>query len=460
MGAVKKILCLGDFHLGARPRRVPTGVDARTVSVAAAWKRAVDLALRDGIGLVLLSGDLVDRANHYWEAFGPLGDGLRRLADAGVEVCAVAGNHDFDVLRRLAEVVGGERFHLLGDGGRWERFTWRDRQDGRALLHVEGWSFPARDVEDDPLALHDLPAPEEPAPRLGLVHGDLDTSPSTNAPLTRAGLEACAGGAIDAWVLGHLHQPRIVDLAGGRWALYPGSLQPRDWTEEGEHGAWTLEIDPAGRLDPPEPVPLATVRWETVEVDVTGAGSADEVSARAAAELRSAAEDLSAFGPGAPERLLLRVELTGRSAVPRPMLDEIAGEIAGGEGFAAGDGEARVADVAVRTRPEIDLADVARGDGPPALLADLLLTLEGGGGRSGEAAEVESGLRDLLGRIARRAEEVNALRQYAVLGDPPPSPEARREHLSGAAWSLLEAFLAQKPGGPARSTGTRAEADR
>lgn len=460
MSVANKILCLGDFHLGARPRRVPSGVDARAVSVAAAWKRAVDLALRDRVGLVLLSGDLVDRANHYWEAFGPLGDGLRRLADAGVEVCAVAGNHDFDVLRRLADVVGGERFHLLGDGGRWERFTWRDRQDGdgRALLHVEGWSFPARDVEEDPLALHDLAPPEEPAPRLGLVHGDLDASPSTNAPLTRAGLEACAGGAVDAWVLGHLHQPRVVDLAGGRWALYPGSLQPRDWTEEGEHGAWTLELDPSGRLDRPALVPLATVRWETVEIDVTGAGGADEVSARAAAELRAAAEELGASGPGAPERLLLRVELTGRSAVPRPVLDSLSEEIAAGEGFAAGDGEARVADVAVRTRPEIDLGDVARGDGPPALLADLLLTLEGGGGRAGGGAEIEVGLRELLGRIGRRADEVHALRPYAVLGDPPPSPEAQREHLVGAAWSLLEAFLAQKP--DERSTGPTAEAAR
>lgn len=458
MGAATKILCLGDFHLGVRPRRVPPGVDVRAVSVTAAWKRAVDLALRDGVGLVLLAGDLVDRANHYWEAFGPLGDGLRRLADAGVEVCAVAGNHDFDVLRRLTEVVGGERFHLLGDGGRWERFTWRDRRDGagQALLHVDGWSFPARDVTDDPLARYDLDPPSEAAPRLGLVHGDLDTSPSTNAPLTRAGLEACAGGAVDAWVLGHLHQPRLVDLAGGRWALYPGSLQPRDWTEEGEHGAWTIELDPSGggHLGRPALAPLATVRWETVEVGLTGAADAEEVSAWAAAELRAAAEELGDSGPGAPEQLLLRVELTGRSAVPRPVLDQVAGEIAAGARLAAGDGEARVAGVTVATRPAIDLADVARGDGPPALLADLLLALSGDGGRGN--AEIETSLRELLGRIGRRVEEVRAQRWYAVLGDPPPSPEAQREHLAGAAWSLLEAFLAQKPDRAGRTAERKA----
>jgi DNA repair protein SbcD/Mre11 len=440
MATARKILCLGDFHLGARPRRLPSGVDPRAVSVAAAWGRAVEHVLEAGVGLVLLSGDLVDRANRYWEAFGPLGDGLRRLAEAGVEVCAVAGNHDFDVLRRLSEVVGGERFHLLGDRGRWERWTWRE-EDGTALLHVEGWSFPARDVTDDPLAAHDLAAPEgadRPAPRVGLLHGDLDASPSTNAPLTRAGLEACAGGGFDAWVLGHLHHPRLLELIAGRWALYPGSLQPRDWTEEGPHGAWIVELAD-GRLGEPEPMPLATVRWETVEADLTGAEDADEAAARAATALREAAEELGESGPGAPEWLLLRLELTGRCAVPRHALERAAEEIVAGAGFAAGDGRARVSAVTVATRPAVDLADVARGDGPPALLADLLLRLEGGGGHDPETA-------DLLARIGRRIEEVHALLPYAALGDSLPEPETRREHLEAAARSLLEGFLAQKAG--------------
>jgi hypothetical protein len=278
---------------------------------------------------------------------------------------------------------------------------------------------------------------------VGLLHGDLDASPSTNAPLTRAGLEACADGGLDAWVLGHLHHPRLLELAGGRWALYPGSLQPRDWTEEGPHGAWIVELADR-RLGRPEPVPLATVRWETVEADLSGAEDVDEAAARAAVALREAADELGESGPGAPEWLLLRLELTGRCAVPRHALERAAEEIVSGEGFAAGDGQARVAQVVVATRPAVDLVDVARGDGPPALLADLLLRLEGGGTPDPETAD----LLDLLARVGRRVEEVHALRPYAALGDSLPDPEARREHLTGhleaAARSLLEGFLSQK----------------
>ena len=444
----RKILCLGDFHLGVEPRRLPEGGDRRALSVAAAWARAVDHALREGIGLVLLSGDLVDRANRLWEALGPLEDGVGRLTEAGVEVCAVAGNHDFDVLDRLTGAVTGDRFHFLGRGGRWERFTWKD-EGGAAILHVDGWSFPEQNVSSDPLADHDLEPPADGAPRLGLVHGDLDaTVSSTNAPLTRGGLEACAGGALQGWVLGHLHQPRRIDLAGGRWALYPGSLQPRDWTEEGEHGAWVVEVE-EGRLSHPRSVPLATVRWETLEIDLTGAADDDAVEGRIASELRDAARELGATGPGAPERLVFRLELTGRTAVSRRELEAIGERIAEGIDLAAGDARARVAEVRVRTRPPIDLADLARGDGPPAMLAELLLGLEAG--------EVDPGLGR---RIDRRIEEVRGMRQYAGLDDrndrrdrEQDSDEgaAPREHLTAAAWSLLEALLDQKrsPGGEA-----------
>jgi hypothetical protein len=103
-----------------------------------------------------------------------------------------------------------------------------------------------------------------------------------------------------------------------------------------------------------------------------------------------------------------------------------------------------VAQVVVATRPAVDLVDVARGDGPPALLADLLLWLEGGGPPDPETAD----RLDLLARVGRRVEEVHALRPYAALGDSLPDPEARREHLTGhleaAARSLLEGFLSQK----------------
>lgn len=426
------ILCLGDLHLGVRPSRVPADADPAVVSVAEVWRRAVERALREGVGLVLLSGDVVDRANRYFEAFGPLEAGLGRLAEAGVEVCAVAGNHDFDVLPRLADAVGSERFHLLGEGGRWERFTWRDR-DGQARLHVDGWSFPDRDVRHDPSEDHALDRPEDDAPVLGLLHGDLDQASSTNAPLARAGLERAR---VDAWVLGHLHSPRVIELAGGRWALYPGSPQPLDPTEEGVHGGWTVELE-AGRPARPKPLGLATVRWERLEVDLAGAADAEEAEARIARAVREGAGSLEEDGPGV-EWLCLRLALTGRTAAHR-RLPELARRLEEETPLEVTTraGRARVVEVACATRPAPELGALAEGEDPVALLASRLLALEGGGGDG-----------ELLRRVEERLRDVYDQRAYLPLGGRDElDGETVRRHAAAGAADLLDALLAGKAGG-------------
>lgn len=446
----RKILCLGDLHLGVRPSRVPDEIHRDSASVGRVWRRAVDLALREQAGLVLLSGDVVDRANRYFEAFGPLEEGLGRLADAGIDTVAVAGNHDFDVLPRLAGTVSGRRFRLLGEGGRWERFTWTGASD-RPLLHVDGWSFPARDVTEDPVSAYDLPEPADDAPVLGLVHGDLGQPGSTNAPLARSALESCRGGRMAAWILGHVHKPGPVDLSRRRWALYPGSPQPLDPTETGPHGAWLVELVD-GRLGAPRLEPLATLRWEGLEIDLSGAEDAHGASATVAEAAREAAETLSSYGPGAPEHVLLRATLTGRTRAHGDLAELLADLGRGAlRELPAGDARARVVEVVDRTRPPIDLADLARGDGPPAVLAGLLMALEGEGG------PLDPPHRELLGEAEDAVRTALTSPPYADLPGSATAGDRLRERVAGAAWALLDTLLLQKAE-TARSAGQPAGA--
>ena len=76
-----RILCLGDLHLGLLPSRLPAEVidspeERRKASTAAVWLRAVEAAIDRRVGLVLLSGDVVDRDNRYFEAFGSARGGV------------------------------------------------------------------------------------------------------------------------------------------------------------------------------------------------------------------------------------------------------------------------------------------------------------------------------------------------------------------------------------------------
>jgi len=89
---------------------------SRTWAVDQVWGDTVSYAVEQAVDVVALTGDVVDAQNKRYEALGPLQRGLRRLEEAGIPVVAVAGNHDFDALPRLAEMVEAEHFHLLGRG--------------------------------------------------------------------------------------------------------------------------------------------------------------------------------------------------------------------------------------------------------------------------------------------------------------------------------------------------------
>ena len=169
-----RILFVGDMHLGRSPGRLPAVLNAQDFGPAAALKNIIDHALDLNVHAVAFAGDLVDGENAAFEAYGPLDRELRRLIGAGIEVCAVAGNHDTSALPRLAKVLH-EGFHLLGPGGTWSEHI-VESGDGPPVRLV-GWSFPTSHY-DTPTPLAEAPAAKPATITLGLLHCDLDVADS------------------------------------------------------------------------------------------------------------------------------------------------------------------------------------------------------------------------------------------------------------------------------------------
>ncbi len=271
---VDAVWMVGDLHLGRQPGRLrrfaaELGVPLSAWSPTAALRALVEQARVARPAAVCFAGDVVDAASDAFEAFGALRGAAEQLLAAGVQVIAVAGNHDGTVLPRLADQLPAVR--LLGRGGRWEV------QDV-GPLKVLGWSFPQAHVSVDPTSQPDfaeaLAALQGPA--VGLVHGDLGVARSRYAPLSTARMQAAG---LLGWFVGHVHQPGLAPglYGAGEVMGYLGSVVGLDRGEPGWRGVWAVAPEGDGlRLRQVDVAPLA---WQTLEVRVP-AQVADVVALR------------------------------------------------------------------------------------------------------------------------------------------------------------------------------------
>ncbi len=418
-----RVLCTGDIHIGRRASKV-----SGTYRSADIWTSIVDLAIQEDVDLLALSGDVVDKESKSYEALGPLHDGLERLDRAGIETVAVTGNHDHDVLVRLAGVTGTGRFHLLGAGGEWERHT--VERDGRPFLHVDGWSFPREHVGEAPIHAY-APPPDDGVPVLGVLHGDVGVPGSRYAPIDLTSLWA---HAVDAWVLGHIHTARRFDGPAHSVAFYTGSPLALDPGEPGPHGPWMVELGP-DRAPGIRHLQLSPVRYERREIDASGIANQDAFD-------RALTDTLYALGhhadADAVQVVSARLHVAGRSEAYRhiPGWIDRAQEDLGQ--YPVGKLVIEVDRITCDVRPHIDLEARARGSNPAAETAKLILAL----GEPDPAPIYQELIRDTLSELQAVFRHASFLALRAE-GDEPGEPDARAL-LEAQAWRMLASLVAHK----------------
>lgn len=418
-----KILAVGDIHLGRTPSRLPAELAARSrlYGPAAAWERAVDAAVEAGVRAVLLAGDVVDRDDDFFEAYGQLARGVRRLADADIGVVGVAGNHDVEVLPRLANEIPA--FRLLGAGGKWEHC---EIADGSESVTVWGWSFPRARVMESPLP--DGPFDRRSGLNLGLLHCDRDAGASPYAPVT--GLELERAG-LDGWLLGHIHVPDALTAASPNG--YLGSLTGLHRGETGARGPWLITVG-RGTIAEVEHLPLAPLRWQRLDVDLEGISDPADAKGRVLNELRALDEALSG-ATHRPDAVGLGIRFRGRSrfgaAAAAQFSDEDRERIDTGTGSTHYFIESTFSQV----RPEMDLEKLAQRGDPPGLLVQRLLWLKEPEGHPE---------RDRLIALARdRLNYESRAPRWSGLGEPmEPDPA---DWLARAGYRALEKLLEQAP---------------
>lgn len=364
-----RFLATADIHIGRRPARVARDV-AAAHSCARVWGRIVDTAIEEGVAAVLVSGDLVDADNRFFEALGALQSGLDRLEEAGIRLYAIAGNHDWETLPGLADSLNHPALQLLGRGGSWEDVVIDNGAGERVQLF--GWSFPSVNVTAS--ALVDFPSRRlhSDMPSLGLLHADVDALASGYHPVTTAQLR---GIPIDAWLVGHVHAalggssggiPRILRL-GSPQGLDPGP------GEQGIHGPWVIDIDTSGGVNFSQ-IPVSGVQYESLVVDVSAANDTTTLQTILSGEIRDQVEAFARHNCQL-ETLVCRLVLHGT-----PELDtgEIRKQCAALQetGLECSRVRVLVDDISLDLRPPVDLDEYRDEPGMLGVLAQLLDDIE------------------------------------------------------------------------------------
>lgn len=333
-----RILLVADTHLGfdlpARPRieRRRRGPD-----FFARFEEALEPARRGEVDLVVHGGDLLFRSkvrpSLVLQAFEP----LFRVADAGVPVFVVPGNHErsaipygllarrelvfvFDEPRTFRVDVGDTTVALSG----LPNLRHRARDEFAGAVEAAGWREAPADVRL--LCLHQIVEGASVGP-VGYTfrRGD-DVIRGCDLPVGFA-----------AVLCGHVHRAQVLraDLRGRPLpapVYYPGSVERTAFAEQDEvKGYYLLEAAasavPGGEIVGERFCPLSARPMVTVEIDATGRGESALTAAIRAALRRLPADAVVRLRVGGtvgkPARGALRAA-TLRSLAPPTMNLELS----------------------------------------------------------------------------------------------------------------------------------------
>ncbi len=288
-----------DLHLDA-PFKGIDAADPRVRSVLVdstyvAFDAVVSAAIEREVDFLVLAGDVYNAADRSVRAQLRFADGMRRLADAGVEVFIAHGNHD-PANGWSARLPLPPSVHVFSHTT-VERLV--VEREGEPLCSLYGRSFGTA-AETANLARGFVRQDGE-AVSIGVLHANVggDTEYEPYAPCS---LEDLRAAGMDYWALGHIHKPsRLSDKPRVNYAGSPQGLNPK---EDGEHGCLLVEI--AGGVVSEELLPTAAVRWARLTVE---AGALSDLEAVHDA-LRSACIEVAGEGD---IPVSLRIDLVGRS---------------------------------------------------------------------------------------------------------------------------------------------------
>jgi DNA repair exonuclease SbcCD nuclease subunit len=376
-----KFLHAADIHLDSPLRGLSkyegVPVDEIRLASRAALDNLVDSAVSEGAAFVVIAGDLYDGE---WEDVATglfFCAAMGRLAQAGIEVFLLYGNHDAEsAITRSLPLP--ENVHVFSS----RKAETLIHEPTGAALH--GQSYASRDPGRDLAALY--PDPVAGAFNIGVLHTALNGGRPPHAPYAPCTPQQLTAKGYRYWALGHVHEHEIV--SSEPHIVFPGNLQGRHIREVGAKGAVLVDVV-GGEVDAVRHVALDAVRWARVDVDLTGCLDEEQAHAHVRAALQTAQAKLADNRP-----LMVRVTYVGETPL-HPILSERRSDlrdVTRALGLAVSD-QIWIEKVELKTTAEMTAHAVSS-----PVISDVFTLLREGTDNAELADQIRSDLSDFLNR--------------------------------------------------------------
>lgn len=229
-----RFLHAADIHLDSPLRGLSNyeGLPADRIRRATrdAFDNLIAAAIAEKAAFLVIAGDLFDGDWRDMSTGLYFARAMGRLAEAGVRVFILKGNHDADsaVTKSLPLPASVEIF----SSRKVETF---DLPELGVALH--GRSFPTAHVHEDLTSAY--PAPTPGRFNIGVLHIALEGY-AQHAPYAPCTVQGLVAKGYDYWALGHVHERQV--LSEDPWIVFPGNLQGRHARETGPKGATLIEV--------------------------------------------------------------------------------------------------------------------------------------------------------------------------------------------------------------------------
>lgn len=406
-------LHIGSPFVGLRAKAGDEVADRLQNATYQAFDNLINLCLDEKVDFLLVAGDVYDGDNrlprdqiYFW-------NGMKKLAEAGIQSFVVHGNHDH-LGGRYSSMSWPGGVHVFEDPDMTPEWAVATRDD-TPIADIRGVSYTQQNVDVNLAARFGMARNSELF-SIGLLHcnvGEVEGH-GNYAPCA---VEDLLDRGFDYWALGHIHKKQSLGRGNVR-IEYPGNIQGRDVGEVDEKGCLLVQVSADGTAES-HFMPLDVVRWKVSDVPTENITALDGlVSALYGTvdELRADADDRD---------IVARLRLTGRSALAREIRD------GGGLHVITDDLNPAsftspwvwIESIDDRTRPEIDIDAISERDD---FIGQLLKEAS-----EADPVDFEDALAEVFsGRYARRNGPLK-----------PPSPDQISEWLNEARWYLAEQFI-------------------